>query len=313
VRRLLLIANPSASGFTGALHREVVAGLQGAFEVVPVWPDGPIDAAGAARRASADGFDVVVAMGGDGVVHHVANGLVGTSTALGVIPAGTTNVLARILGFPSNPKRAARLLPEAEVVGLPLVHVATESRTGARSEYATFSVGIGFDAEVVAVAERRPYAKLHFGSIHYARAAAGVLFGGFRDRPANLRVEADGRRHDAVTVMVQIHSPYTYFGRVPLKVTREHLEAPAALVVERITPTVAVRLLERAMSGRPLEAVGGVELWSGFDKLVIEADPPALYQADGESLGATSTLEVTPAPDAVRVLIPAGSKGPGRR
>jgi diacylglycerol kinase family enzyme len=313
VRRLLLIANPSASGFTGALHREVVADLQGAFEVVPVWPDGPIEAADEARRAAASGFDVVVAMGGDGVVHHTANGLVGTTTALGVIPAGTTNVLARILGFPSNPKRAARLLPDAQAMSLPLIHVATESRTGARSEYATFAVGIGFDAEVVAVAEQRPYAKIHFGSLHYARAAAGRLFGGFRNRRPNLRVEADGRRHDAVTVMVQVHSPYTYFGRVPLKVTSEHLEGPAALVVERLTPLVAARLLERAVTGRPLDAVPGVEVWTGFDKLVVEADPAGRYQADGESLGATASLEVTPAPDAIRVLVPAGSKGPGRR
>ncbi|MBT8212186.1 MAG: acylglycerol kinase family protein, partial [Acidimicrobiia bacterium] len=90
-RRLLLIANPAASGFTGAMHRNVMATLNRDFEVVPIWPDGPAEAAAAARDAATDGFDVVAAMGGDGVVHHVANGIAYSPTALAIIPAGTTN------------------------------------------------------------------------------------------------------------------------------------------------------------------------------------------------------------------------------
>ena len=110
MRRLLLVANPSASGFTGALFREVSSILSEAYEVTAAWPNGPDDARHSAEEAARSGYDVVVAMGGDGVVHHVGNGLVHTDTALGILPVGTTNVVARILGLPRNPKKAAQAL-----------------------------------------------------------------------------------------------------------------------------------------------------------------------------------------------------------
>ena len=110
MRRLLLIANPSASGFTGAALREVEATLGIAYEVTTAWPNSPGESRQAAADAANDGYSVVAAMGGDGVVHHVANGLAFSRTALGVIPTGTTNVVARILRIPMNAGKAATRL-----------------------------------------------------------------------------------------------------------------------------------------------------------------------------------------------------------
>ena len=107
MRRLILVANPSASGFTASLHRDVVSVLQTGYVVTPVWPDSAAEARAAAADAADEGYDVVVAMGGDGVAHQVANGLADSETALGVVPAGTTNVLRRILGLPRKPLDAA--------------------------------------------------------------------------------------------------------------------------------------------------------------------------------------------------------------
>ena len=105
--RLTLIANPAASGFTGALHRRVVSILRASYDVTAAWPDSADDARATAHRAASDGVEVVAAMGGDGVAHHVANGLAGSDTAMALVPAGTTNVLARILGLPVNAAKAA--------------------------------------------------------------------------------------------------------------------------------------------------------------------------------------------------------------
>ena len=142
MRRLLLVANPSASGFTGALFREVSSILSEAYEVTAAWPNGPVDAPHTAEAAARSGYDVEEAMGGDGVVHHVGNGLVHTDTALGILPVGTTNVVARILGLPRSPKKAARALATAVPERLPVAHIATENPEGARSIYALFSLGI---------------------------------------------------------------------------------------------------------------------------------------------------------------------------
>ncbi len=66
----------------------------------------PLDATDIARGARAGAWDVVVAVGGDGTVSEVANGLVGSDIALGVIPTGTTNVWALQMGIPSLPPLA---------------------------------------------------------------------------------------------------------------------------------------------------------------------------------------------------------------
>ena len=304
MRRLLLVANPTASGFTGALHRDVVAILSEAYEVTRAWPDGPAGAREAAADAVEEGFDAVVAMGGDGVVHHVANGLVHSPTALGLIPVGTTNVLARIYGVSSRPRKAAEAILDAEITTMPVAHVATESAAAARSEYALFSLGVGFDADVVAIAETRPHSKLWFGSLHYARTALRQAFGSYRGRPANLRVECQGDSVDAVAAFVQIHDLYTYFGAVPISLSTEPAEALTAIAIEKVSAPVVASIASRLASRRDMAQTRGAHVWHDFTKIVIRAEPSAPFQADGELLGATDDLEVTPEPDALLILHP---------
>ena len=76
---------------------------------------GPGDATRLARQASEAGVDRVFALGGDGTIREAAAGLLGGHTALGVLPGGTTNVVAGALGLPRHsPVGAARLLATAE-------------------------------------------------------------------------------------------------------------------------------------------------------------------------------------------------------
>ena len=112
--RIAVIANPVASQFTGGAHRDVMAVLSSDHETEAMWPSSATEATEMARSAAADGFDVIVAMGGDGMVHHVAQGVVGTASSLGIVPAGTTNVVARLLGVPSRHAKAARLVSRDE-------------------------------------------------------------------------------------------------------------------------------------------------------------------------------------------------------
>jgi diacylglycerol kinase family enzyme len=304
MRRLLLVANPAASGFTGALHRDVVTILSESFDVTKVWPDGPAEARAVAADAAADQFAVVAAMGGDGVVHHVANGLVHSDTSLGIIPAGTTNVLARIYGLPVRPRKAAELLGTETATSVSVAHVATESASAARSEYALFSLGVGFDADVVTIADSSPHSKLWFGSLHYARSAITQAFGAYRNRPANLRVECAGDRVDAVATFVQVHDLYTYFGAFPIALSTETPRDLTAVAIERISAPVIASVAGRLAARRDLGETRGAHVWRDFSKLVVHADPVAPFQADGELLGTTDGLEITPEPEALRVVRP---------
>lgn len=293
VRRLVLIANPVASGFTASLHREVVATLTGPYVVQPVWPNSAAEARRAAAEAAADGIDVVAAMGGDGVAHQVANGLLGTSTALGIIPAGTTNVLARVLGLPSKPVAAAGHI--ADLPGhraIPVAAVEDDSRAGVRSQIALFNVGVGLDAAIVQRAESRPLSKVSFGALHYARSTAAVVIGDYRRRRPHLLVNVDGHTIHAVAVLVQVHDIHSYFGPRPMRL------GPAATgltvaVAERTPILRTVRMVGRALTGRPLDAVKGVEVIHGATSVSVDADPETLVQADGELLGLVSTATIT--------------------
>jgi diacylglycerol kinase family enzyme len=310
MRRAVLIANPSASQFTGGLFREVVATLSPHFDLETQWPVSGRDTLRQTHDAATDGTDVVFAMGGDGVAHHVANGLIGTQTALGLIPAGTTNVLARILGIPMSPRKAAAA---ASTYSPRLTHVArltAHTDVGSIDRYATFSIGVGFDAAVVEAAERKPYAKVRFGGIYYATTAIGRLTSDWRKKLANLRIEADGDGFDAVAALTQVHSPYTYFGRIPLHLTKEPVNGLATIAVNRLGVTNASGLLTRAVLHREHTKRSGTHLWTDYEQLMITADPPAQIQADGELLGSASDVAITPINGGLTVLRPNDAEMP---
>jgi len=303
MRRLVLIANPSASGFTGAGFRRVVSTLGEAFSVRAEWPDDALGSRTCAAEAAADGVDVVAAMGGDGVAHHVANGLVGTTTALGIIPAGTTNVLARIHHMPSDPVKAAAALATAEPELVPAARIATEGSEG-QINHAFFSLGIGLDADVVAVAEQRPHSKLFFGPLHYARTVAGRVLSTYRSKAANLRVECRGASIDAVTVVVQVHDLYSYFGPLPLRLSRTSHDDLTVAAFTNVDLVTSADVVARLATRRTIGDGSRVHVWDDVPKLVVEADPPTLMQADGELLGLQTAVEVSPVPFALSVLTP---------
>jgi len=93
-----------------------------------------------ARQASAGGFDLVVAVGGDGTVNETALGLVGTETPMGIIPMGSGNGLARELGIPMNMRKSARTLIDGNTLHLDVCTL--------NNQRFLCTSGIGFDALV---------------------------------------------------------------------------------------------------------------------------------------------------------------------
>src|SRR6266542_4899261 len=113
--KILYVLNPAAGGARApGLDREVAllarrVGLAG-DEVVTAAPD---HATAIARDAARSGYDVVVAIGGDGTASETAAGLLGTGTTLAVLPAGTGNDLAGELRLPRRWRSALAALPRA--------------------------------------------------------------------------------------------------------------------------------------------------------------------------------------------------------
>jgi diacylglycerol kinase family enzyme len=286
MQRVVVIANPVASQFTGGSHRDVMAMLNSRFEVEALWPGSAPEATAAAEQAVAEDAEIVVAMGGDGMVHHVAQGLVGTETALGIIPAGTTNVVARLFGIPSKHTKAVRLMTDAT----PARRVGTARLTLERGHietmhHAVFAAGLGLDAEVVRVADSDPYRKYRFGSLHYARSALGV---GFKDYPSikpHVTVDSGARTASTTTALVQFREVYTYFGKIGLRFDDTAPDPMSVLLLDRLKRRRIPNILLSALTHRDLDGIKGLDVWGSVDTLSFVADPPVAVQADGEGLG----------------------------
>lgn len=306
----VLIANPSASQFTGGTYRRVVNILGASYDLSSEWPVSARGTEEVAAGAAKGGTDVVFAMGGDGVAHHVANGIAGSRTALGLIPVGTTNVLARILGVPTKPFRAAAAAIDWEPQPTRVARVDAQTPLGSLQRYATFSIGIGFDADVVELADSRPFSKVRFGSVHYATTAVTRLLSSWRTEHPNLRMTCDGDRFDAVAALTQVHDPYTYFGRLPLRLTNEPPDGIATLAADDLGIPRAAEIFSRAALGFRHRTSIGMRLWTAYDLLTVEAEPRSPFQADGELLGYASELSIRQVDDALWVLRPQSGERP---
>src|SRR5579871_3848934 len=91
-RRMLIIVNPYATTVSDRLKNLVIYALRGTYQVHAVETEARDHATALCREAAREGYDVVVAFGGDGTANEAANGLAGSDTPLTCLPGGRTNV-----------------------------------------------------------------------------------------------------------------------------------------------------------------------------------------------------------------------------
>ncbi|HSN88806.1 MAG TPA: diacylglycerol kinase family protein, partial [Thermoanaerobaculia bacterium] len=134
------LVNPASGRGTGASHLDRIRILASRAEAGLVVSRKVEDLAAYARRAAEDGIERLLVAGGDGTMHHAAQGLAGTSCALGVIPLGTGNDLAATLGVPPDMDAAVKRALDGEVRSIDLARVG--------ETYCVGYAGVGFDSEV---------------------------------------------------------------------------------------------------------------------------------------------------------------------
>jgi diacylglycerol kinase (ATP) len=306
--RIVVVANPSASQFTGGAHRTVMSVLRRVADVETLWPETPADAETKTAQAVEGGARVVVAMGGDGIVHHVAQGLVETDAALGIIPVGTTNVIARLLGVPAKPAKAARLIVDGHA---PILTMGTARMTLTRgsvetTHHAVFACGFGLDAVVVLEAEKDPYRKYRFGSLHYARTALSVAFRDFPRRKPHVQVTHGESEEMAIAALLQFRQVYTYFGAIPLRVSPERPDPMTLLTIGRLRRRRIPGIVTKLLRNGELHSVPDMNVVPHVKQIEVTADPPVAAQADGEPLGLVDGGTVEWVPGSLRVVAGSG-------
>jgi diacylglycerol kinase (ATP) len=256
--------------------------------------EGPGHATEIARDAVNEGYLRVVAVGGDGTVNEVAQALIHTPVAMGLVPCGSGNGLALHLGLPKTAEGALLLAAGTDV------RVA-EMDTGTANGLVFVNVmGLGLDAEVA----RRFNTLTKRGLPAYARTALAAFFG---RSTVTFHVSAGSQREtiDALLVSVANSDQYGNNARI----------APNARVDDGLLDLAAIRpvgLFSAAVLGARLFA-GSFEKSSRVrhlraSKFLIERPSAGLIHTDGETHMAGACVEVSVQTRSLRIVVPANCK-----
>lgn len=286
--RYPLIFNPKARSQKGERVLRFLMGHANRFAMYATNHAG--EARELAARFAAEGEPVVIAAGGDGTLNEVVNGLAGSKTLLGVLPAGTMNVFAREMGIPFDSlERAFQVIERGfvrdvdlfEANGAPFFQMA----------------GVGFDAHVIE--ETTWESKKRLGPLAYLLAGVKVL----GEKPPKIEVIcADGRREEGVAVLAG--NGALYGG--PFKFFRNANNHDSKLDV-LVYKEAGYKLVLDSLRGL---ATGGIDLMDSTicfqaTEFTVRADRDVPIQVDGELVaGRSSEIHFVESKNRLRVIAP---------
>jgi diacylglycerol kinase family enzyme len=234
-----------------------------------------------ARAAAREGLSMVVAAGGDGTIAEVANGLIGSSTALGVIPLGTANVLAKEYKLSTAPRAVANALAYKRTK---LLWPGIARMEGDEHVFVQM-VGLGFDGAVVHGLQ--PLLKRMIGRGAYVWQS---LWESVAYRFPKVRLSIDGKDYEAASVVV---SKGRLYGGPYLLAPNAVSTEPGFQVALFETPgTFAALLSGAALPLGLLPRCPGVRVIAGRQVDFCSANGPIKTQSDGDALAGTPSMVV---------------------
>ncbi|GGE06018.1 diacylglycerol kinase [Marinithermofilum abyssi] len=231
----------------------------------------------------------VVAVGGDGTVHEVANGLAGTDIPLGYVPAGSGNDFARAHGIPRHPLKALERILKGEPF--------TVDTAACGERVLVNTAGIGFDGEVAKWVNQSRWKKW-LGKFAYVLGVIRVLR---RFTPRKVWLTVDGQEHvmDGVWLIAIANIPYYGGG---MKICPEASNQDGILdicLVHNISRPLLLALFPRVFQGTHVRHPAA-KMMKGKE-IRIQSDHPMVIHVDGEIVGETP-CKVTLRPQSLRVL-----------
>jgi YegS/Rv2252/BmrU family lipid kinase len=289
--KALVIVASTVNMFTLEALRRSLGATGHAFEVIETRTGDPI--AEMIQGRLSEGFDCVVAVGGDGTVSAVAHALMDVNIPLGIIPAGTGNLVARELGIPLAVDEAV-----AVIVGPSRKRRIDAMRIGERTYL--LNAGVGINAEVIDQTSR--LGKSLFGrSAYFGTAVWHVL----KAKPQRLEVTVDGetRTYQATDVAISNcgilakalnpNGPDVQAddGHIDVCILcmKTPLEYPWYYFLRQIAPKRVNKIIHELVAQK---------------SVIVRSDAPISVQADGDIIG-TTPVEVEVLPAAITVLVPA--------
>lgn len=314
--RGVLIVNPHATTTSPLTTDVIVQAASHELDLEVTFTTHRGHAVKIARDARNRHLDVVLTLGGDGLVNEVINGLLepdaeGPVPSIAPIPGGSANVFARALGIPTDPVEATGLILQAargsrgRMIGLGLA--AVERATGVEDRWFAANAGMGIDAQIIeSVDQQRMRGRSATPMRYLTTTVREVLTRIDRTNPA-LTVVRSGMApvRDVFMCLVQNTAPWTYFGPWPIDPN------PLAsfdtgldlFAMKSLGPWATARAARRMVMRTPgLLPSTGLLSWHDVAEFGVEASREVPMQVDGESVGTVRGARFLACPDAIRVL-----------
>lgn len=237
-----------------------------------------------ARSAAGDGYRYLVAVGGDGTVHEIANGIMQTpgasQTSLGIVCTGTGSDLSRSIGIPSDYSLACSSLTGKRRMTVDMGLVEYREKGETKQRYFINSAGIGIDAKVVESTEKLP--KYFGGTIPYL---VGLVrtFIGYRNKPVRFRIGEKASEKARIMSMVVANGRYFGGGMQVAPLAKLDDSLLDIIIIGDFSKLELIKNLSKVYKGTHL-TLPKIRLEKST-KLTIDSSQKFLLHADGELLG----------------------------
>jgi diacylglycerol kinase family enzyme len=313
--RALLVCNPKATTTSDRVRDVLVRALRSETQLDVAYTRRRGHAATLARNARTDGMDLVVALGGDGTINEVVNGVLrdgagGDVPSVAVVPGGSTNVFARALGLPTDWAEGTAVILEALRDG----RTRAVGLGRADDRYFTFCAGFGMDADVIHRVERSRLRGRKSTPLLYMQSIAGNLLLERQAREQRITIErpAEDPTEELSTVIIQNTAPWTFIGE------RRIDAAPEAsfdlgldvMAIRHMSIAGTTRTMTQLLMGRrdketalPVGPHGKqVVHFHDLSEFTLSASSPVSFQVDGDFIGERNKVRFTSVPAAIRVV-----------
>lgn len=288
-KKICFIINPISGIGKQKTVEKLIADLldTDTFDHTIAYTEAPKHAVQLAKQAADAGFDIVVAVGGDGSVNEVAKGLIGTSTAMAILPAGSGNGLARHLGISMDLRKAIRSLQTDAVKTIDTIRF--------NNEHFVNVAGVGFDAHI-------GWEFAHFGKRGLSSYLKVVLreLSALKTQPFELIVDGIHLQRNAYLISFANGSQWGNNAFI----------APFADVSDGIMDVVIIKKFSLLMSffiayklfNKKINTSSSVEIIKA--RKVILKQQTHIAHIDGEPVESGQTIDITVNPLSLKVIVP---------
>ena len=291
-KKICFIINPkSGTGDWKGIEKSISLYLDKSFTCTILHTERAEHATELAREAAKTN-DVIIAVGGDGMMNETASGLLGTNAILGIIPTGSGNALARHLGIPMNHKGAIECINK--------MNSATIDTATINDKHFFAIAGTGYDAEIAAKFAK----KKKRGFFTYLKLS---IFNFFTYKPAEYIISVDGKETKRVAFLISVANSSQYGNNAYIAPEASLLNGTLDVCMLKpynmfVGPFLALKLFNRT-----LHKSSYLHIIRGKNIAIKRSDNQAMcIHYDGEVMQAANAMHIEIKPKTLKVIFPEG-------